>query len=611
MSKTINLGPVSAYALAKKHGFVGTEAEWLKSLGAHIGENGNWWIGEEDTGVLADPAELSKLTQQAQTAKSAAEDAAGAAAEIAEAAQRSASNAGNAAGAAVTSASAAKTAQEAAAKSASTAVESAAAAQTSAEAASKSAAEAAGSATAAQNAQTAAEAAQTKADTDAMATAKARQIVESAADAETARVEAEQKRVKAETARENTVNQLKDDIDDTNNKIFEYTAASPNVYDASRAETGKRIQSNGTIVSNSNQILSDFIMIPNGSKLVFTRGDTRQVSTFRTTQLFATVMLWDTNKNPITSSYLTSVAEISNETGSDCYCRFSFSTNEKYIKQMAEIMPVGTQSTEALGLTQYYEYYPAHYGEKVKKTAVEADNSFDKTSDNPASGKAIADAVKSPLFNKKIMFYGDSFTYDYDGAQNRYHTYIKARCGCETVIHGLIGSNITYKGDSSVLSMSDTKRLDELSEDVDMIVIFGGINDSRQIITSPNNYKIGTFEDVWDNESNTNTFYASLKHILDVLIARYSTKVIVGILPPVLNPNADRFTGYNQVCEAEIEVYKNYGIPYIDMRSKSTISNLNAHIALYNRNTNDVHWNNAGHERASYPIQIFLEQYMH
>lgn len=407
------------------------------------------------------------------------------------------------------------------------------------------------------------------------------------------------------------IGQLKNDIDDTNNKIFEYTVASPNVYDASRTETGKRIKSDGTIVSDSNQILSDFITIPNGFKLVFTRGDTRQASTYRTTQLFATVMLWDMNKNPITSSYLTSVSEISNETGNDCYCRFSFSTKTEYIKQMAEIMPVGAQSTEALGLTQYYEYYPAHYSEKVKKTAVETDSIFDKTSDNPASGKAIADATKSSLFDKKIMFYGDSFTYDYDGAQNRYHTYIKTRCGCETVIHGLIGSNITYKGDSSVLSMSDTKRLDELSEDVDMIVIFGGINDSRQIVTSPNNYKIGTFEDVWNDESNANTFYASLKHILDVLIARYPTRVIVGILPPVLNPNADRFTGYNQVCEAEKEVYTNYGIPFFDLRSYSTISNLDAHVAIYNRGTTDVHWNNAGHERASYPIQIFLEQYMH
>ena len=219
MSKTINLGPVSAYALAKKHGFVGTEVEWLKSLGAHIGENGNWWVGNEDTGVLADPAELSKLTQQAQTAQTAAEDAAGAAAVYAEAAQRSASNAGNAASAAADSASAAKTAREAAAKSASTAVESAAAAQTSAEAASQSAAEAAGSAIAAQNAQTAAEAAQTKADADATATAEARQIVESAAEAETARVEAEKARVTKDAERDGKISAIADGLQTTQQTV--------------------------------------------------------------------------------------------------------------------------------------------------------------------------------------------------------------------------------------------------------------------------------------------------------------------------------------------------------------------------------------------------------
>lgn len=32
MSKTVDLGPVSAYALAVKHGYTGTEAEWLESL---------------------------------------------------------------------------------------------------------------------------------------------------------------------------------------------------------------------------------------------------------------------------------------------------------------------------------------------------------------------------------------------------------------------------------------------------------------------------------------------------------------------------------------------------------------------------------------------------
>lgn len=210
--KEFDLGPVSAYALAVERGFSGTLDEWLASLSARIGENGHWWIGDKDTGVLADPAQLQELTQQAQTAKSAAEDAAGAAASNAEAAQRSASNAGSAASAAADSASAAKTAQEAAAKSASAATDSAAAAQTSAEAASKSAAEATGSATAAQSAQTAAEAAQSKADADAKATAEARKIVESAAEAETARVEAEKARAVKDAERDGKISTIADGL---------------------------------------------------------------------------------------------------------------------------------------------------------------------------------------------------------------------------------------------------------------------------------------------------------------------------------------------------------------------------------------------------------------
>ena len=52
----------SAYEIAVKHGFEGDEADWLATLvGAagkdgvtpQIGDNGNWWIGNTDTGVPA------------------------------------------------------------------------------------------------------------------------------------------------------------------------------------------------------------------------------------------------------------------------------------------------------------------------------------------------------------------------------------------------------------------------------------------------------------------------------------------------------------------------------------------------------------------------------
>lgn len=48
----------SAYEIAVDNGFQGTEKEWVKSLQGetpYIGDNGNWFIGTVDTGVLATP----------------------------------------------------------------------------------------------------------------------------------------------------------------------------------------------------------------------------------------------------------------------------------------------------------------------------------------------------------------------------------------------------------------------------------------------------------------------------------------------------------------------------------------------------------------------------
>lgn len=57
----------SAYEIAVKNGFQGSEAEWLSSLEGitpHIGENGNWFLGDVDTGTLAAP-DLSNYFSEA------------------------------------------------------------------------------------------------------------------------------------------------------------------------------------------------------------------------------------------------------------------------------------------------------------------------------------------------------------------------------------------------------------------------------------------------------------------------------------------------------------------------------------------------------------------
>ena len=52
----ISKGGKSAYEVAVENGFQGTVEEWLASLkgvSPRIGENGNWFIGDTDTGVPA------------------------------------------------------------------------------------------------------------------------------------------------------------------------------------------------------------------------------------------------------------------------------------------------------------------------------------------------------------------------------------------------------------------------------------------------------------------------------------------------------------------------------------------------------------------------------
>ena len=112
MSQYVKIGGVTAYALAVKNGFTGTEAEWLESLSARIGENGNWWVGDKDLGVLADPAQLQELTGRAAASADAAGKAAGKAGLAAEAAETARSGAESAQSGAVAAQEAAKTAQQ-------------------------------------------------------------------------------------------------------------------------------------------------------------------------------------------------------------------------------------------------------------------------------------------------------------------------------------------------------------------------------------------------------------------------------------------------------------------------------------------------------------------
>lgn len=60
---------MSAYDLAVANGYAGSETEWLNSLKGEagktprIGDNGNWFIGDADTGISARP-DYNQLTNK-------------------------------------------------------------------------------------------------------------------------------------------------------------------------------------------------------------------------------------------------------------------------------------------------------------------------------------------------------------------------------------------------------------------------------------------------------------------------------------------------------------------------------------------------------------------
>lgn len=58
---------LSAYEIAQRNGFIGSEKSWLESLRGttpHIGKNGNWFIGDSDTGVIASPSLAGYATEE-------------------------------------------------------------------------------------------------------------------------------------------------------------------------------------------------------------------------------------------------------------------------------------------------------------------------------------------------------------------------------------------------------------------------------------------------------------------------------------------------------------------------------------------------------------------
>lgn len=127
--------------------------------------------------------------------------------------------------------------------------------------------------------------------------------------------------------------------------------------------------------------------------------------------------------------------------------------------------------------------------------------------------------ITNPLKNKNIAFLGDSFTANPD----RYINKLIELSGLNAVNYGVGGTRMV-KASPLDTTQNFEARYPSMSNDVDMVVVFGGTNDFGY-----GDYEYGTFTD--GANPNKYTFYAGLHRLFSGIYNKYLGKPVLIITP--------------------------------------------------------------------------------
>lgn len=283
------------------------------------------------------------------------------------------------------------------------------------------------------------------------------------------------------------------------------------------------------------------------------------------------------------------------------YVRYSYATETKGI---ADMFTVNTEMP-----IDYIPYSSKNVSieEKVKIPSADQIEDFEE--------KVKKVKKVSNLKGLKIGFLGDSFT----DVTNYYGAMIAERTGIISYNYGKQGSRIY--ADNTVFGnivQSFWKRALSMENELDCIVVFGGINDgSSRAIYETN---LGTIDDTTSTREQIEagetptTFYAACKTVCELLMDKYPEKKVLMVIPPhVLNSNYDislkAYMGIEKIIEAERNVADFYGIPVCDLWKNCTeMNNFQGNVAIYRiGSSNDIHPNTKGQYAMSVLIQKSLE----
>lgn len=181
-------------------------------------------------------------------------------------------------------------------------------------------------------------------------------------------------------------------------------------------------------------------------------------------------------------------------------------------------------------------------------------------------GVVFKEGIATRFYNLKMNCLGDSITYGYipdSGAQmqNPYPSILKdllGLAGCRN--YGISGSTLAVNSGNYQPMCT---RYASMSDDADIVLVFGGTNDYGRAVYTPT---LGTI-----NDSVNTTVYGALNILCDGLITKYP-KAFIFLCTPL--KRADK-TGANgggytleDVANAIREVGLKFGIPVLDLDAK-------------------------------------------
>jgi len=211
------------------------------------------------------------------------------------------------------------------------------------------------------------------------------------------------------------------------------------------------------------------------------------------------------------------------------------------------------------------------------------------------------------LRGKKIVFLGDSITEGCGTSctENRYSDVLVKMAGfANNYNYGIGGTRLARQQKPNLAAYVDNEsfgeRYDQMEDDADIVMVFGGTNDYGH-----GDAPFGSFED-----RTMDTYCGSIHYLMQGLIEKYPEAQIVFVTPLHRQgenvPNASNHLPLKAYVDKIRETAEYYSIPVLDLYANSGIyADCMKHRELYM--PDGLHPNDAGAKKVAEKMLTFLE----